>query len=391
MKSIKGIIGSPARGGQYYPREEAVEEILEAVRAGNNLLVSAPRRVGKTSIMMHLLDSAVTDCYFVYVDTEAVTSSGHFFERLHSAILDSDRIEAFGKFSAKALEFLKKAAGTIGKVGPVEIKEITPIDYYQSLRNFFRKAELDGKRIVVMVDEFPVTIENILEKEGEEAARNFLQLNRSLRLDAGINQRVKFIYTGSISLFHTVSKFKATTDINDLMEVKVRPLLRDQARDFTRRLLSNYSLKINEDALGHFLDRVEWWTPFNIQVSVREVKDLCRERKSEVSIALVDEAFRRIPEHIHIYFQSYESRLSKVLDEDAYKFAVKFLSRLSLDKKTSKSKRFDLAVKYGIEDRLKDVLAQLKYDGYINNNGSREVYRFNSPILKIWWKEYVAD
>ena len=43
-----------------------------------------------------------------------------------------------------------------------------------------------------------------------------------------------------------------------------------------------------------------------------------------------------------------------------------------------------------LED-YKDIVVSLVYDGYINNNENIKIYRFNSPILRMWWRKYVAN
>jgi hypothetical protein len=51
----------------------------------------------------------------------------------------------------------------------------------------------------------------------------------------------------------------------------------------------------------------------------------------------------------------------------------------------------DLSVKYNIRDSYKNLLNTLIYDGYINNNEDPKVYRFNSPLLRQWWRNNVAE
>ena len=53
-KSPKVIIGKEATGNRYYVRKELEDEIWEEIKKGNNILLVAPRRVGKTSIMKSL-------------------------------------------------------------------------------------------------------------------------------------------------------------------------------------------------------------------------------------------------------------------------------------------------------------------------------------------------
>jgi len=53
---------------------------------------------------------------------------------------------------------------------------------------------------VLMVDEFPQTIENIVRNSNEQAAIQFLQSNREIRQNPALSQHLQFIYTGSIGL-----------------------------------------------------------------------------------------------------------------------------------------------------------------------------------------------
>lgn len=58
---MKNIIGSPARGKDFYQRKREVEKIISSLSNGNNIQITAPRRVGKTSILWYLLDNDFTN------------------------------------------------------------------------------------------------------------------------------------------------------------------------------------------------------------------------------------------------------------------------------------------------------------------------------------------
>jgi len=52
----------------------------------------------------------------------------------------------------------------------------------------------------------------------------------------------------------------------------------------------------------------------------------------------------------------------------------------------------NIASKHSLdEDEAKEIIHSLVYDGYINNNDDVKIYRFNSPILKMWWYKNVAN
>ena len=46
--------GAVAKGSNFYLRNDIVEDILDKIKKGNSVLLAAPRRVGKTSIMQYM-------------------------------------------------------------------------------------------------------------------------------------------------------------------------------------------------------------------------------------------------------------------------------------------------------------------------------------------------
>lgn len=51
----KIIIGNTATGAYYYDRPDIVANIWEQIMIGNHVLLAAPRRVGKSSIMKFMI------------------------------------------------------------------------------------------------------------------------------------------------------------------------------------------------------------------------------------------------------------------------------------------------------------------------------------------------
>lgn len=81
---MKNKVGIPARGNDFFKRETEVQKILLRLADGNNLQITAPRRVGKTSILWHLRDNKINGYTYVYIDTEAVADTEDFQETIKS-------------------------------------------------------------------------------------------------------------------------------------------------------------------------------------------------------------------------------------------------------------------------------------------------------------------
>ncbi len=74
-------------------------------------------------------------------------------------------------------------------------------------------------------------------------ARNFIQLNSELRHQKELEDKVSFIYTGSISLFPMIEKITSLKAVNDLKIIEVEPLSTEEAKDFLTKLMSNEGMK----------------------------------------------------------------------------------------------------------------------------------------------------
>jgi hypothetical protein len=83
-----------------------------------------------------------------------------------------------------------------------------------------------------------------------------------------INERVKFILTGSIGLNHTVVSIDSTAFINDLNSVEMEPLSPNEAENFLDQLLASQGLKVPDASLKYILQVIEWLIPFHIQLTV---------------------------------------------------------------------------------------------------------------------------
>lgn len=66
---MKNVIGLPARGTSFYQRNREIEKVTRALANGNNIQITAPRRVGKTSILWYLLDNNIDDRHYIYILT----------------------------------------------------------------------------------------------------------------------------------------------------------------------------------------------------------------------------------------------------------------------------------------------------------------------------------
>ncbi len=339
--------------------------------------------------MLYLNDNPKPNYYFIFLITESVNNENEFFRRLVNKVIKSDII----KQSQKILTFIERHKPIIKKVGleGVEFSVNDKLNYKDMLIRILRSFHSADKRLIIMLDEFSETLDNIIEDESETAGKRFLQSNRELRQDIEVSNSVKFIYTGSIGLENIVNKLNAMNTINDLKSLRILPLSEKEAKQLIKQLLEDVNFAISNSLINYILKRIEWLIPFYIQLIIEKLNNIYRDDNiSKMSKDIIDKAFAIMLEDRQ-HFEHWHTRLRASLKGAEYNFIKELLNKNSENGSINSNEIFDLAVKYELEDAYRDLLNSLVYDGYINNNDDKKNYRFNSPILGTWWRENVAN
>jgi hypothetical protein len=391
---MKNTVGSPARGDNFFKRDKEVQKILNSLNNDNNIQIAAPRRVGKTSILLHMLDSSAKGFHYAYVDTESIDSEQEFYKKLFKEILKLDGIQRVAAKFLKAPGTFARAIKSIKVAGVgVEFQDADqPLSYYEELAHFLSGIHLGKEqRLILLIDEFPQTILNIVKTGGPEAAIRFLQSNRALRLNPDICNKVRFIYTGSIGLNHTVASIDSTAFINDLNTLEIEPLTRSEASLFLTRLLNSRGISIQPTVCEYLLHKLQWLIPFHIQLIVQELLNQNNTGRS-IDSQHIDQAFERIttaPNDNN--FTHYYSRLKTQFEGEELKYVQEILNIASTTGSVNKTQLRDQSIRFNIGPVYKKITKILEYDGYINNLEDQETYRFNSPIIRMWWSKNIAS
>lgn len=175
--------GMVVKGEDFCDRKREMEEIGRAVESKMSVTLLSPRRYGKTSLIVNLLDR-LTGCKTVYLDLMAVTSLDAFLERYSSGILEA--LGGIRKFITK-LDRLIEVKGSVGiDVGSLKLKiDIDPkrVDDAETIIDLPSKFD---EKFVIVLDEFQ-EISNITE----------IDLLSVLRKKFQFFENAVFIFSGS--------------------------------------------------------------------------------------------------------------------------------------------------------------------------------------------------
>lgn len=399
MQPLKPTIGQPATGREhYFDRPQISQQIRRSLERGGNLLISAPRRIGKSSLIKHLLTQAAANEIIIYISVQSATHSNEFFEKLFKELIKNNTVFAgMNGFTQRASAGLKNIISRVRNItleGGLEIDKTANIDYYTELQTLIKA--LTEKKVILLLDEFPDAVSNMIRRDQQLAIEFLLQMRelRQISSDLGL----QFILTGSSGLANVVSQLGENDLINDLEEISVAPYTEQEASVFIQRLVLGYQIhyssdfQINDNTLAYILEKINWRLPYYLQIMIKSLFEAFENTQVIAEPATVDKvlaAMLTAQSEYYGYFQYWYQRLQDNLDNASYQAAIEMLNQLACDKVSSLAQLKSLPFATKPELPVKQILNILEHDGYISQH--QQQYGFNSFLLKQWWVEHVAD
>lgn len=217
------VVGQAVRDDNFWDRKFELEDIWDAIDSECHLLLSAPRRVGKTSIMYKVLDEPKSNYIPIYIDTESADNQNEFWQKLFNALIEEDFVNGLKTTDKNLWDKLKTISFKKVSASGVEFGDGEVLDYKEAFKRLIKDLD-NNKKLIIMIDEFAQTIENIIKYDDPKNAVALLKAHRELRQDIKFSEKVTFIYAGSIGLESVVAKIDAIKHINDLNPIKIPPL-----------------------------------------------------------------------------------------------------------------------------------------------------------------------
>jgi hypothetical protein len=110
-----------------------------------------------------------------------------------------------------------------------------------------------------------------------------------------------------------------------------------------------------------------------------------------VDISHVDQAFNEIiAVRNDNHFAHYFSRLKVQFKGEELTYALEILKMMAESGTTNRAQLLDQSTRFNTQEHYKKIMEILVYDGHINNIGDKELYRFNSPVVRMWWLKYIC-
>lgn len=375
------IVGPTAEGARYFPRTRIEARIWRKIEKGSHILFSAPRRVGKSSVMIHMANNAPDGYACCFENISSDSTAKDFYNRLLNLILRqvSARERNKGRFKA----WLSALGVDEISLSGIRFSSSSEINYKDRLLTAISKLNETDFRVVLFLDEFPDVIKNIRDREGEAVAKDVLHTLRSLRHNQAFRQRFILVLAGSIGLEHIVKQFDRIAVINDMFPQTLPALTPEEAPQFIQHLVAKASMNINATSQDYLLNRIAHAVPYYIQLMIDKCDDLLfAEGRTELQTADIDAAWEAIMAD-QKHFSDWSHRLQQYFPQKS-PFFQHLLTRIAHFGTMSIQEAFDMANRYEIpewKEAIDDVLVR---DGYLQQVGQN--FQFLSPLLREWWK-----
>jgi uncharacterized protein len=389
-KHPRTITGSVADGARYFRREAVESKLWREIEKGNHILFSAPRRVGKSSVMRYIANHPKEGYTCIYDNISTDQTPEEFYKRiLEMLVLQSSKL-------TKLQEWWNDGWGKI-KVSELSIDGLKfgegQRNYKQALLEALTKVKDCGSKVVLFLDEFPDVIKNISEnqKEGPDAAVEVLHTLRSIRHNEHFKANFVLVLAGSVGLAHVVKSIDRPAVINDLHEQNLSALNRNvpegksesEADRFVAHLMDGATMQIDVECRNHLLGKLGHAIPFYIQLLVEKCDDLLyEEERTQLSVPDIDRAWIRVLED-HKNLGDADERLRDYFPKD-YPYFVKVLTHCAHERSITVQEAYDMGLEFGIgteyKGKIDDVLVK---DGYLQQEGLN--FQFVSPLLQEWW------
>lgn len=378
-------------GGSLAPEEVVGRNVLIAELwdklERHSVMMTAERRMGKTSVLKKMLARQPQGITAFYWDLEKVRSPEALVREVFDKV--SKVLGSSQKWQGKVQQFLRNWGLGGEKIAGISLPK-PDLTWQQHLQGMMRdlSAQVEDRECwLFLFDELPLAIDNIRQDRGASAAMEVLDTLRSIRQDY---PQIRMVYTGSIGLHHVVAELKTqgyrNAPTNDLPPVEVGPLSEYDARTLAQDLLIGEGIVVDDlaqvsQAIASIVDAI----PFYIHHTVSKLKGAA----APVTVAQVAATIQSCVQQYNIWDMGYyEERINSYYGAKA-KLALLALDELAPESVLTNGEwwnRVNMQSPDLDKEVFRSTLNLLEQDHYICRNAAG-AYRFRFSLVQRYWHQ----
>ena len=390
---MKRADGNWVDGDRFNDREHERRALRTLLEEGSHVLIVAPRRVGKTSLMRQTARELGSGWTCLHVDLQGCKTPADAIVELSLAT------RPIQSAWSRTQDIFRNALASVDAVEvdalTVKLRDGVGADWQaRGTRLLQELARLDGN-VVIFMDELPILVNRMLgpgappAPEGVAAADALISWLRKMSIEH--RGRVRLVVAGSIGLGPVLHRAGLSATLNTLTPLSLDPWSPEVAIGCLSALSSTYQLRIQPEALAQLSALLGACIPHHVQMFFAQLHDDSqRRRDAMVRLEDVDRVYqtRMLTSRTHSELLHLEERLALVLGPNLVPLAVDLLTEAAvmgaLGAEAAGRLSADLLPVGDRRHGLINVLEILVHDGYLRQDGDR--YIFLSNLIRDWWK-----
>ncbi len=400
MKKFRNIVGPVPEPDGLIGRDELIANLWRQLE-GNNVLLLAPRRFGKTGIMHHALKRPKDGFLPLYLDLEDVDSPEEFVWRITRALLEHDQWRHFlGKAKGVPRKLQQWIQDTFDEVGFSEAKLSFKDSISENWQDIARRllATLEGapERALIFLDELPAMLEKLTDAKGSTVAHDFLSWFRRVRLTPEeALRRHRFVVGGSIGIDVVLRQLDASDKLNDFIRLPVEPISPQSANALIEGLAESIEAPFTPGLSATVLGLIGSPVPYFIHLFFSELA----QKPAAIRRSLTPDVLAEIYQSriqcpaCKRYFDHYRNRLRR-FGKSGEQAAMAILSAVAgaPTGRVSESTLFALYKKTSrrgwSETEFTELINDLECDWYLMRDSNTNEYYFMVKVIADWWKRW---
>ena len=378
-------------------------ELRKRVQNGTHTLLTAQRRMGKTSLVRELLRRLDEEGQFatVFVDLEDSMDAADAAAEL--AIQSRPVQGAWNRLSSWFTDHIREVRDNVAEVGVSELKVklragMDAGNWQRTDDQVFEALAANDKPVVLAIDELPILVNRLLKgydyritPERRQATDRFLSwLRRNGQTHRG---KVCLIVSGSVGLGPILQQAGLSAQANIFTPFELRPWSQETSLDCLAALARGQEKDFPMEVRIEMCRRLRCCVPHHVQQFFQHLNDhLNRNQSNEATIDDV----RQVYEHELLSIRGqidlvhYEGRLRTVLGDQGFTTALALLTEAAVNRGLLTHEtvgRYRELPPFSPADggvSIDDVLYSLEHDGYLERQAVG--YGFVSGLLEDWWR-----
>ena len=397
---LKKAGGNWVEGDSFFDRQTELEALRGRVREGTHTLLTAQRRMGKTSLVRELLRCLNDEGAFEtnFADLEAADTPADAVAEI--ALQARGAQSAWRRIGQVFRNVLPKEAEIRGRLPGTELR--VKLRAGVDAGNWRHKGDqlfgalAQGGRTALALDELPILVNRLLKgddyaitPERKHMADEFLSwLRRNGQEHRG---KISLILSGSISLEPILQQAGLSAHANIFSPFDLKPWDDKMASECLGALAESYGLDLPQSARAAMCRLLRCQIPHHVQRFFDVLhEDLRRTGRVAASVEDVERVYEgeMLGVRGQMDMEHYEGRLRMVLGEEGCRVALDTLTDAAVaDGLLTGDAIARQRERQAVEANpvpIDDILHVLEHDGYLEKH--EDGYRFTSGLLQDWWR-----